>query len=60
MTYEIAGGYRTREKAERVLVNMFADGIVCEGEQPEVKSRTVRIPGARKEIRYFVTVREAA
>jgi len=35
---------------------MFADGTVCEGERPAIKSRSVRIPGARKETRHFVTV----
>lgn len=37
--YDYAGPYKTIERAEAVLDDMFASGDVCAGERPEIERR---------------------
>lgn len=40
-TYVYAYGYKSRDKAESALENMFAEGEVSLGEEPKIERRTV-------------------
>lgn len=42
MRYTI-GTFKTRERANDVLEDMFANGEICEGERPDVETITVQI-----------------
>lgn len=55
--FDYAGPYKTREKAEAVLEEMFATGDICAAEQPQVEVRSGKTASwSRKPTRYFVTV----
>lgn len=53
--YDYAGPFRSRERAEEVLDNMFASDEVCEGEHPEIESRKPRLNGKYVR-RWFITL----
>jgi hypothetical protein len=52
----IVGTFRTRERAEEVLEDMFANGEISEGEKPRIEPTTThRMRGAERKVRYAIT-----
>lgn len=48
-----AGPYKTQEKADEVLADMYASGDALPGE--DVKIETIRVRGAGRQTRYVIT-----
>jgi len=53
--YDYAGPFRSAERADDVLADMFNRDEVCEGERPEIVSRKPRI-GGRYVKRWYITL----
>lgn len=51
-TFEYAGPYKTRERAEQVLEDCFATGDIVEGERPEITYRNTGFGDGKG--RYFI------
>lgn len=51
------GAYKTLERAQAALEDMFATGDVCEGEKPEIEKRSGKTASwSKAKTRYVVTL----
>lgn len=53
--YVYASWYKTRQRAEEVLEDLYATGEVCEGERPQVEGRKAMRDG-QSVTRYCITL----
>ncbi len=53
--YDYAGPFKSAQRADDVLGDMFAADEVCEGERPLIESRKLRRDG-KAVTRYFITL----